>query len=43
MVVDMSNRTNLFVVGLSHFSSKESKVAMLKDNMIIARLMIPVQ
>lgn len=34
---------NLFVVGLSLLSIKESKVAMLISEMGIARLMIPVQ
>uniref|UniRef100_M1BG80 Gag-pol protein n=1 Tax=Solanum tuberosum TaxID=4113 RepID=M1BG80_SOLTU len=43
MVDDMRSRMNLFVVGLTRLSSKESKAAMLIGYMGIARLMIHVQ
>ncbi|KAK4718262.1 hypothetical protein R3W88_016600 [Solanum pinnatisectum] len=43
MVTDMRSRMSLFVVGLSHLSSKEGKTAMLIGDMDIARLMIHVQ
>ncbi|WMV07409.1 hypothetical protein MTR67_000794 [Solanum verrucosum] len=43
MVADMRSRRSLFVVGLTHRSSKESKAVMLIGDMGIARLMIRVQ
>uniref|UniRef100_M1DKA8 Gag-pol protein n=1 Tax=Solanum tuberosum TaxID=4113 RepID=M1DKA8_SOLTU len=43
MVADMRNRMSLFVVGLPRLSNKDSKAAMLIDDMGIARLMIHVQ
>ncbi|WMV42511.1 hypothetical protein MTR67_035896 [Solanum verrucosum] len=43
MVDDMKSMMILFIVGLTHLSSKESKAAMLIGYMGIARLMIHVQ
>ncbi|KAH0662286.1 hypothetical protein KY284_027217 [Solanum tuberosum] len=43
MVANMRSRVSLFVVGLTHLSSKESKATMLIGYMSIARLMIHVQ
>ena len=43
MVANMRGRVSLFVFGLTHWSSKESKAAMLIGYMSIARLMIHVQ
>ncbi|WMV19404.1 hypothetical protein MTR67_012789 [Solanum verrucosum] len=43
MITDMRSRMSLFVVGLTHLSSKESKATMLVGYMGIARLMIHVQ
>lgn len=43
MVVDMSSRMSLFVVGLSHMLSKESMILMPLGDMDISRLMIYVQ
>uniref|UniRef100_M1DYX2 Gag-pol protein n=1 Tax=Solanum tuberosum TaxID=4113 RepID=M1DYX2_SOLTU len=43
MVANMRSRMSLFIVGLSHLSSKERKAAMLIGDMDIARLMIYVQ
>lgn len=41
-MVGMRSRKNLFVDGLSRLSSKGSKT-MLIDDMVIAKLMIPMQ
>uniref|UniRef100_M1BIF0 Gag-pol polyprotein n=1 Tax=Solanum tuberosum TaxID=4113 RepID=M1BIF0_SOLTU len=43
MVADMRSRMSLFLVGLPHLLDKESKAAMLINDMGIARLMIHVQ
>ena len=43
MVVDMRSRTSLFVAGLTHLSSKESKATMLIGDNDTTRLMIHVQ
>ncbi|WMV41486.1 hypothetical protein MTR67_034871 [Solanum verrucosum] len=43
MVADIRSRMSLFVVGLTHLSSKKSKASMLIGYMGIARLMIHVQ
>uniref|UniRef100_M1DCJ1 Retrotransposon gag protein n=1 Tax=Solanum tuberosum TaxID=4113 RepID=M1DCJ1_SOLTU len=43
MVADLRSMMSLFVIGLTHLSSKESKAAMLLGYMGIASLMIHVQ
>ena len=43
MVKDMRSKMSLFVVGLSHASSKEGRAAMLIDDMDISRMMVYVQ
>ena len=43
MVADMRNRMSLFVAGLSRWSSKEGRAAMLIGDMDISRLMVYVQ